>query len=99
MFNYSITTNEDKTITKQSWESHGYTLAIIALESGRTRIMVENPIDGPSIYVNDFSTEKAAVVNWSALGSKSPAEAREYAEQIIAATEVAEGFQQIIDAM
>lgn len=99
MFNYTITQNENNTQTKHAWEAYGYTLSIVTLESGRTRTMVSNPMDAPSIFVNDFATEKHVVVNWSALGNRNPAEAREYAEQIITATEVAEKFQEIIDAM
>lgn len=99
MFNYTITTNEDKTITKQSWESHGYTLSVITRTEGYTSIMVESPMDAPDIHVDEFSDDKTAEVNWASTGSTSPAAAREYAAMIVTASEVAEGFQQIIDAM
>ena len=99
MFNYTITTNEDKTITKQSWESHGYILSVITRAESYTSIMVESPVDAPDIHVDEFSNDKTAEVNWASIGSTSPAEAREYAAMIVTASEVAEGFQQIIDAM
>lgn len=99
MFNYTITQNETKTMTRNAWEAHGYTLVIVTRENKDPRITIENPMNAPSIFVNDFATEKHVVVNWSALGSRNPVEAREYAEQIITATEVAEKFQLIIDTM
>lgn len=100
MFNHTITQNENQTATKQSWETHGYTLSIVTHDDGHTYIAVNNPMKAPSIFVHDFGFEdKTVVVNWSALGSRNPAEAREYADQIITATEVAEKFQEIIDAM
>lgn len=100
MFNYTITKNEDKTITKQTWESHGYTLSVITRAEGYTRIVIQRPnIDAPDIHVDDFSEDKTVTVNWASIGSTNPAQAREYAEMIVTASEVAEGFQQIIDAM
>lgn len=99
MFNYTITPSEDKTMIKHTWESNGYSLSIVALENKDHRIMVSNPMDAPSIYVDPFKEDKTVLVNWSALGNRGPAEAREYAEKIVQVSEVAEGFQQIIDAM
>lgn len=100
MFNYTITQNESQTATKQSWEAHGYILSIVTLESGEIRRMLDNPMNSPDLFIDDFGHDKDTItVNWSALGDKSPDQANEYAEKLAAAAKVAKQFQQIIDMM
>ena len=99
MINYTITRNEEKTITRHNWELDGYTLTIIKYEDRSSRISIAAPIGAPELHVDDFREEPSVEVNWSALGSVSGDEARDYAAKITEAADIAETFQHIIDGM
>ena len=99
MINYNITRNEDKTITRHDWMLDGYMLTIIKYEDRSSRISIAAPIGAPELHVDDFREEPAVEVNWSALGSVSGDEARDYAAKIVEAADIAETFQHIIDGM
>ena len=99
MINYNITRNEEKTITRHDWELDGYTLTIIKYEDRSSRISIAAPMGAPELHVDDFREDPAVEVNWSALGSVSGDEARDYAAKITEAAGVADTFQCIIDGM
>ena len=99
MINYTITRNEEKTITRHNWELDGYTLTIIKYEDRSSRISIAAPIGAPELHVDDFREDPAVEVNWSALGSVSGDEARDYAAKITEAADIADTFQHIIDGM
>ena len=99
MINYNITRNEDKTITRHDWMLDGYMLTIIKYEDRSSRISIAAPMGAPELHVDDFREEPAVEVNWSALGSVSGDEARDYAAKIVEAADIAETFQHIIDGM
>ena len=97
--NYNITRIEDKTITRRDWILDGYMLTIIKYEDRSSRISIAAPTGAPELHVDDFREEPAVEVNWSALGSVSGDEARDYAAKITEAAGVADTFQRIIDDM
>ena len=99
MINYNITRNEEKTITRHDWELDGYTLTIIKYEDRSSRISIAAPMGAPELHVDDFHEDPAVEVNWSALGSVSGDEARDYAAKIAEAADIADTFQCIIDGM
>ena len=77
MINYTITRNEEKTITRHNWELDGYTLTIIKYEDRSSRISIAAPIGAPELHVDDFREDPAVEVNWSALGKIGRASCRE----------------------
>ena len=97
--NYTITRSEEKNIIRHDWELDGYTLTIIKYENRSSRISIAAPTGAPELHVDDFREEPAVEVNWSALGSVSGDEARDYAAKIVEAAGVADTFQCIIDGM
>ena len=99
MINYTIKHNEDKTITRHDWTLDGYTLTIIKYEDRSNRITIKAPLDAPELHVDDFCEDSVVEVNWSAIGSVSAHKAREYAAKIVAAADIADTFQGIIDGM
>ena len=99
MINYNITRNEDKTITRHDWMLDGYMLTIIKYENRSSRITIAAPTGAPELHVDDFREEPAVEVNWSAIGSVSGDEARDYAAKIAEAADIADTFQHIIDGM
>lgn len=99
MINYTIKHNEDKAITRHDWTLDGYTLTIIKHEDRSDRITIATPLGAPELHVDDFRDDPVVEVNWSAIGSVSAHEAREYAAKIIAAADIADTFQDIIDGM
>ena len=99
MINYNITRNEDKTITRHDWMLDGYMLTITKYEDRSSRISIASPLDAPELHVDDFREEPAVEVNWSAIGSVSGDEARDYAAKITEAADIADTFQHIIDGM
>ena len=99
MINYNITRNEEKTITRHDWMLDGYMLTIVKYEDRYDRITIAAPTGAPELHVDDFREDPAVEVNWSALGSVSGDEARKYAAKIVAAADIAETFQGIIDGM
>ena len=99
MINYDIKRNEEKTITRHDWTLDGYTLTIIKYEDRYDRITIAAPLDAPELHVDDFREDPAVEVNWSAIGSVNGDRAREYAAKIIAAADIADTFQRIIDGM
>ena len=99
MINYTITRNEEKTITRHDWALDGYTLTIIKYEDRSSRISIAAPVGAPELHVDDFREEPAVEVNWSAIGSVSGDEARDYAAKIVEAADIADTFQHIIDDM
>ena len=99
MINYTITRNEEKNITRHDWTLDGYTLTIIKYEDRSSRISIAAPMGAPELHVDDFREDPAVEVNWSALGSVSGDEARDYAAKIVEAADIADTFQCIIDGM
>ena len=99
MINYNITRNEDKTITRHDWMLDGYMLTIVKYEDRYDRITIAAPAGAPELHVDDFREEPAVEVNWSAIGSVSGDEARDYAAKIAEAADIADTFQCIIDGM
>ena len=97
--NYTTTRNEEKNITRHDWALDGYTLTIIKYEDRSNRITIGSPLDAPDLCVDDFREDPAVEVNWSAIGSVSGDEARDYAAKITEAAGVADTFQCIIDGM
>ena len=97
--NYTTTRNEEKNITRHDWSLDGYTLTIIKYEDRSNRITIKAPLDAPELCVDDFREEPAVEVNWSAIGNVNGDEARKYAAKIVAAADIAETFQGIIDGM
>ena len=97
--NYTITRSEEKNIIRHDWELDGYTLTIIKYENRSSRISIAAPTGAPELHVDDFREEPAVEVNWSALGSVSGDEARDYAAKITEAAGVEDTFQCIIDGM
>ena len=97
--NYTITRNEEKTITRHDWELDGYTLTIIKYEDRSSRISIAAPMGAPELHVDDFREDPAVEVNWSAIGNVNGDEARDYAAKIVEAAEVADQFQDIIDLL
>ena len=99
MINYNITRNEDKTITRHDWMLDGYMLTITKYEDRSSRISIAAPMGAPELHVDDFREEPAVEVNWSAIGSVSGDESRDYAAKIVEAADIADTFQHIIDGM
>ena len=99
MINYNITRNEEKTITRHDWMLDGYMLTIIKYEDRSSRISIAAPTGAPELHADDFREDPAVEVNWSALGSVSGDEARDYAAKIAEAADIADTFQCIIDGM
>ena len=97
--NYTTTRNEEKNITRHDWTLDGYTLTIIKYENRSNRITIKAPLDAPELCVDDFREDPAVEVNWSAIGNVNGDEARKYAAKIVAAADIAETFQGIIDGM
>ena len=97
--NCTITRSEEKNITRHDWTLNGYTLTIIKYEDRSSRISIAAPMGAPELHVDDFREDPAVEVNWSALGSVSGDEARDYAAKITEAAGVADTFQCIIDDM
>ena len=97
--NYTITRNEEKTITRHNWELDGYMLTINKYEDRYDRITIAAPTGAPELHVDDFREEPAVEVNWSAIGSVGSDEARDYAAKIAEAADIADTFQCIIDGM
>ena len=96
---YTITRNEEKNIIRHDWELDGYILTIIKYEDRSNRITIKAPLDAPELCVDDFREDPAVEVNWSAIGNVNGDEARKYAAKIVAAADIAETFQGIIDGM
>ena len=96
---HTITRNEEKNITRHDWTLDGYTLTIIKYEDRSNRITIAAPMDAPALCVDDFREDPAVEVNWSAIGNVTGDEARKYAAKIVAAADIAETFQGIIDGM
>ena len=99
MIDYTITRNEEKNIIRHDWELDGYMLTIIKYENRSSRIAIAAPTGAPELHVDDFREEPAVEVNWSAIGSVSGDEARDYAAKIAEAADIADTFQHIIDGM
>ena len=99
MIDYTITRNEEKNIIRHDWELDGYMLTIIKYENRSSRITIAAPTGAPELHVDDFREEPAVEVNWSAIGSVSGDEARDYAAKIAEAADIADTFQHIIDGM
>ena len=97
--NYTITRSEEKNIIRHDWELDGYTLTVIKYENRSSRISIAAPTGAPELHVDDFREDPAVEVNWSALGSVSGDEARDYAAKIVEAADIADTFQHIIDGM
>ena len=97
--NYTTTRNEEKNITRHDWTLDGYTLTVIKYENRSNRITIKAPLDAPELCVDDFREDPAVEVNWSAIGNVTGDEARKYAAKIVAAADIAETFQGIIDGM
>ena len=97
--NYTTTRNEEKNITRHDWTLDGYTLTIIKYEDRSNRITIKAPLDAPELCVDDVREDPAVEVNWSAIGNVNGDEARKYAAKIVAAADIAETFQGIIDGM
>ena len=96
---HTITRNEEKNIIRHDWELDGYILTIIKYEDRSNRITIAAPLDAPELCVDDFREDPVVEVNWSAIGSVNSDEARDYAAKIVAAAEVADQFQDIIDLL
>ena len=99
MINYTIARNEEKNITRHDWTLDGYTLTIIKYEDRSSRISIAAPMGAPELHVDDFREDPAVEVNWSAIGSVSGDEARDYAAKIVEASDIADTFQCIIGDM
>ena len=99
MINYTIARNEEKNITRHDWTLDGYTLTIIKYEDRSNRITIKAPLDAPELCVDDFREDPVVEVNWSAIGNVNGDEARKYAAKIVAADDIADTFQGIIDGM
>ena len=97
--NCTTTSNEEKNITRHDWTLDGYALTIIKYEDRSNRITIKAPLDAPELCVDDFREDPAVEVNWSAIGNVNGDEARKYAAKIVAAADIAETFQGIIDGM
>ena len=97
--NYTITRNEEKNITRHDWTLDGYTLTVAKYENRSNLITIKAPLDAPELCVDDFREAPVVEVNWSAIGSVSGDEARDYAAKIVEAAEVADQFQDIIDLL
>ena len=97
--NYTIARNEEKNITRHDWTLDGYTLTIIKYEDRSPRIAIASPVGAPELHVDDFREEPTVEVSWSAIGSVSGDEARDYAAKIVEAADVADTFQAIINGM
>ncbi|WP_300908334.1 hypothetical protein [Corynebacterium stationis] len=97
--NYITTRNEEKNITRHDWTLDGYTLTIIKYEDRSNRITIKPPLDAPELCVDDFREDPAVEVNWSAIGNVNGDKARKYAAKIVAAANIAETFQGIIEGM
>ena len=97
--NCTTTRNEEKNITRHDWTLDGYTLTIIKYEDRSNRITIKAPLDAPELCVDDFREDPVVEVNWSAIGNVNGGEARKYAAKIVAAADIAETFQGIIDGM
>ena len=95
----TTTRNEEKNITRHDWMLDGYALTIIKYEDRSNRITIKAPLDAPELCVDDFREDPAVEVNWSAIGNVNGDEARKYAAKIVAAADIAETFQGIIDSM
>lgn len=95
----TTTRNAEKNITRRDWEMDGYTLTIITFENRSNRISIGCPLDGPELRVDDFKEEPEVQVNWSAIGNVGGDMARDYAAKIVAAADIAETFQEIIDIL
>ena len=97
--NYTTTRNEEKNITRHDWTLDGYTLTVAKYENRSNLITIKAPLDAPELCVDDFREAPVVEVNWSAIGSVNSDEARGYAAKIVAAAEVADRFQDIIDLL
>ena len=97
--NYTTTRNEEKNITRHDWTLDGYTLTVAKYENRSNLITIKAPLDAPELCVDDFREAPVVEVNWSAIGSVNSDEARDYAAKIVAAAEVADQFQDIIDLL
>lgn len=97
--NYTTTRNEEKNITRHDWTLNGYTLTVAKYENRSNLITIKAPLDAPELCVDDFREAPVVEVNWSAIGSVNSDEARDYAAKIVAAAEVADRFQDIIDLL
>ena len=95
----TTTRNEEKNIARHDWTLDGYTLTIIEYEDRSNRITIKAPLDAPELCVDDFREDPVVEVNWSAIGNVNGDEARKYAAKIVAAADIAETFQGIIDGM
>ena len=97
--NYTTTRNEEKNITRHDWTLDGYTLTVAKYENRSNLITIKAPLDAPELCVDDFREAPVVEVNWSAIGSVNSDEARDYAAKFVAAAEVADQFQDIIDLL
>ena len=97
--NCTSTRNAEKNITRHDWTLDGYAITIIKYEDRSNRITIKAPLDAPELCVDDFREDPAVEVNWSAIGNVNGDEARKYAAKIVAAADIAETFQGIIDGM
>ena len=97
MINYTIKHSE--TATRHDWTLDGYILTIIKYEDRSNRITIAAPLGATELHVDDFRDDPVVEVNWSAIGSVSTHEARECAAKIVAAADIADTFQDIIDGM
>jgi hypothetical protein len=95
----TTTRNEEKNITRRDWEMDGYTLTITTFGNRSNRITISSPLDAPGLRVDDFKEEPEVQVNWSAIGNVGGDVARDYAAKIVAAANIAETFQDIIDIL
>lgn len=89
--------------TKTIDQYDGYTLTLTTKKNGTTRWGLEMENYGAAIKLqldrvyNDDFTETATVnVNWSALGAVTPAEAAEFGEDLIRASQTARYLNGVI---
>lgn len=83
-----------------TWELNGYKLSKITSPEKDVRWMVEADYELPSVHELGFSWKEnpGYGVNWSAMGTKSPHEAFEYAGLLKNAAEAAFAFNEIRNA-
>lgn len=86
------------TFDQEAWEIHGYTLVRITDRNDTSEPAdwrVRHDREMPDLDNMNYTGEVEYGVNWSAMGTKTSAEARSYALKLLQASEAAEIFTQV----
>lgn len=99
MFNYTIKTNDQGTI-RQEWTTEDYNLTVLKFKDGEVRADIENYSDHVALTIDrNFEDKMFVAARICASPAMVPIQLAGHMRKVEHAADVAEAFQNILDAV